>query len=257
MRTASLAEMRSAISLVPDTAKWAPAVVAFAGAVSLRLSRTKVLYWAAVKTLPDTAVMGAVQAKMLTSLSERHHDDAAGPEVARAAGHPVLGGERVRARVEGRPQGDVGGVDVAARRAEEAHPAVVGRAQARRARHLVGHAGGSAARVLGGAADADERGRPRLQGDGRAHVGGRVEVVVVGGGGFTAAEFEVGDGEAFGDAVDAVADEVAAGRGGFRRGCFVQVVADVLVELRGGERAVGYRRHRCRPRHLIPPPRRR
>lgn len=39
VRTAALAEIRSEISLVPETAKCAPDVVALAGAVSLRLSR--------------------------------------------------------------------------------------------------------------------------------------------------------------------------------------------------------------------------
>src|SRR5690606_26461295 len=95
--TDAVAEIRSAISFTPDTAKCAPAVVALAGAVSLRLSRMNWLNCAAVNTDEATAVIGADQAITHHSL-ERHDHDAAAAEGAGPGGHPVLRGERVGAR---------------------------------------------------------------------------------------------------------------------------------------------------------------
>ena len=59
---AAVSSGRSAMLLAPVVTKIRPAVVAFAGAVSARLSRMCVLNCAAVNTVFATAVIGAVQA---------------------------------------------------------------------------------------------------------------------------------------------------------------------------------------------------
>jgi len=61
---------RSTIALGPELTKCDDVIVALAGAVSFRLSRTWVLNWAAVNTVLGMAVIGAVQA-MLYSLLVR------------------------------------------------------------------------------------------------------------------------------------------------------------------------------------------